>query len=126
MARDRGTEARRWRRRCAAGGGAEELRREGRETGERQLLNFGHTFGHALETETGFGDALLHGEAVALGMRLAFDLSAQLGLCPKEAPQRVRRHYTAVGLPIALSQIANARGFAPVDLLRHMGKDKKV
>jgi 3-dehydroquinate synthase len=97
-----------------------------RETGERQLLNFGHTFGHALETETGFGDALLHGEAVALGMRLAFDLSAELGLCPKEAPQRVRRHYAAVGLPIALTQIANARRFSPRDLLRHMSKDKKV
>jgi len=97
-----------------------------RETGDRQLLNFGHTFGHALETETGFGDALLHGEAVALGMRLAFDLSAELGLCPKAAPQRVRRHYAAVGLPIALSQIANGKRFAPADLLRHMGKDKKV
>ena len=97
-----------------------------RETGERQLLNFGHTFGHALETETGFGDTLLHGEAVALGMRLAFDLSARLGLCPKEAPLRVRRHYAAVGLPIALGEIANARPFAPAELLRHMGKDKKV
>ena len=97
-----------------------------RETGERQLLNFGHTFGHALEAETGFGDTLLHGEAVALGMRLAFDLSAQLGLCPKESAARVRRHYEAVGLPVRLDQIANARRFAPADLIRHMGKDKKV
>ena len=97
-----------------------------RETGERQLLNFGHTFGHALEAETGFGDTLLHGEAVALGMRLAFDLSAQLGLCPKDAPQRVRRHYEAVGLPITLGAIANARPFAVEALLAHMGKDKKV
>jgi 3-dehydroquinate synthase len=97
-----------------------------RETGERQLLNFGHTFGHALEAETGFGDALLHGEAVALGMRLAFDLSAKLGLCPIEATARVRRHYEAVGLPIELRQIANGKRFAPSDLLRHMAKDKKV
>jgi 3-dehydroquinate synthase len=97
-----------------------------RETGERQLLNFGHTFGHALEAETGFGDVLLHGEAVALGMRMAFDLSARLGRCPKEAPARVRRHYAAVGLPARLDQIANARRFAPADLLRHMGRDKKV
>ncbi|HVA11771.1 MAG TPA: 3-dehydroquinate synthase [Stellaceae bacterium] len=97
-----------------------------RETGERQLLNFGHTFGHALEAETGFGDALLHGEAVALGMRLAFDLSAKLGLCPPESVARVRRHYAAVGLPVALSQIADGRRFAPAELLRHMGKDKKV
>ena len=97
-----------------------------RETGERQLLNFGHTFGHALEAETGFGDALLHGEAVALGMRLAFDLSAELGLCPAPSAARVRRHYESVGLPVRLDQIANARRFAPADLIRHMGKDKKV
>jgi 3-dehydroquinate synthase len=97
-----------------------------RETGERQLLNFGHTFGHALEAETGFGDALLHGEAVALGMRLAFDLSAKLGLCPKDSVARVRRHYEAVGLPVSLSQIANGRRFASAALLQHMGKDKKV
>jgi len=96
------------------------------ETGERQLLNFGHTFGHALEAETGFGDALLHGEAVALGMRLAFDLSAELGLCPAPSAARVRRHYESVGLPVRLDQIANARRFAPADLIRHMGKDKKV
>ena len=97
-----------------------------RETGERQLLNFGHTFGHALEAETGFGEALLHGEAVALGMRLAFDLSTQLGLCPKDSVARVRRHYAAVGLPIALTQIANGRRFTPAALLQHMSKDKKV
>ncbi|HEY3918318.1 MAG TPA: 3-dehydroquinate synthase [Stellaceae bacterium] len=97
-----------------------------RETGDRQLLNFGHTFGHALEAETGFGDALLHGEAVALGMRLAFDLSAKLGLCPRDSVARVRRHYTAVGLPVALGQIATGKRFAPAELLRHMGKDKKV
>jgi 3-dehydroquinate synthase len=97
-----------------------------RETGERQLLNFGHTFGHALEAETGFGDALLHGEAVALGMRLAFDLSVKLGLCPKDSVARVRRHYQAVGLPVSLGQIANGRRFTSAALLQHMGKDKKV
>jgi 3-dehydroquinate synthase len=97
-----------------------------RETGDRQLLNFGHTFGHALEAETGFGDVLLHGEAVALGMRLAFDLSAELGLCPSEAVERVRRHYETVGLPTAISQIGNNRHFTPAALLQHMGKDKKV
>lgn len=97
-----------------------------RETGERQLLNFGHTFGHALETETGFGETLLHGEAVALGMRLAFDLSAQLGFCSRGAAERVRRHYAAVGLPITLNELANAPRFKAPDLLRHMAHDKKV
>ncbi len=97
-----------------------------REEGERALLNFGHTFGHALETETGFGDALLHGEAVALGMRLAFDLSVRLDLYPADAARRVRRHYAAVGLPQELGGIANARGFSPEALLRHMRRDKKV
>jgi 3-dehydroquinate synthase len=97
-----------------------------REEGERALLNFGHTFGHALEVETGFGEALLHGEAVALGMRLAFDLSARLGLCPPAAAARVRRHFTAVGLPVELGAIANARGFAADRLIAHMQRDKKV
>ena len=97
-----------------------------REEGERALLNFGHTFGHALETETGFGDALLHGEAVALGMRLAFDLSVRLGLCPAEAAGRVRRHYQAVGLPQSLDGLGNARPFSADGLLRHMRHDKKV
>ena len=109
---------------CAAK--AEVVAVDEREEGERALLNFGHTFGHALEAETGFGDALLHGEAVALGMRLAFDLSARIGLCPPAAAQRVRRHYEAVGLPVALASIANARPFAADALLRHMGRDKKV
>jgi 3-dehydroquinate synthase len=105
---------------------AEVVANDEREDGERQLLNFGHTFGHALETETGFGDSLLHGEAVALGMRLAFDFSVQLGLCPAESAARVRRHYQAVGLPVALASIGNGRGFTADALLRHMRRDKKV
>jgi 3-dehydroquinate synthase len=97
-----------------------------REIAERQLLNFGHTFGHALEVETGFGDALLHGEAVAMGMEMAFDLSVALGICPKASVERVKRHFAAIGLPVALKQIANGKHFAAADLLRNMGKDKKV
>ena len=62
-----------------------------RESGQRALLNLGHTFGHALEAETGYGDELLHGEAVAIGMVMAFDLSVELGLCPPEDAARVRR-----------------------------------
>ncbi|HZL58394.1 MAG TPA: 3-dehydroquinate synthase [Stellaceae bacterium] len=91
-----------------------------RETGERALLNFGHTFGHALEIETGFGNGLLHGEAVAIGMGMAFDLSAQLRLCPAAVPIRVRRHFDAIGLR------SKAPPFAPDSLLKHMRKDKKV
>src|SRR5467141_3080237 len=70
-----------------------------RETGdERALLNFGHTFGHALEAETGFGDRLLHGEAVGLGMVLAFDFAVRLGLVEAAESERVRRHLGGMGL----------------------------
>jgi 3-dehydroquinate synthase len=93
-----------------------------RETGDRRaLLNLGHTFAHALETATGYGDALLHGEAVGIGMVLAFDLSAQLGICPAHDAQRVRRHLASVGLPVSPPP-----GLKTEDLLRHMGGDKKV
>ena len=71
-----------------------------RETaGERALLNLGHTFGHALEAETGFSDRLLHGEAVALGMALAFRFSASRGLCSAEDAERVAAHLRRAGLP---------------------------
>jgi 3-dehydroquinate synthase len=77
-----------------------------RETTDlRALLNLGHTFGHALEAETGFGSELLHGEAVGAGMAMAFDLSAKIGLCPPADAARVRRHLGAVGLPVRLSTI---------------------
>ncbi len=96
-----------------------------RESGERALLNFGHTFGHALEAATGFGDTLLHGEAVALGMQLAFDLSVRLGFCPPAAAARVRRHLAAVGLPTSPAALAGGKLGAEL-LLAHMRKDKKV
>src|SRR4029079_14072433 len=80
-----------------------------RETGDaRALLNLGHTFAHALEKETGYGYALLHGEAVAIGMVMAFDLSAALGLCPHADAERVRHHLAQVGLPIEPRGIAGA------------------
>ena len=94
-----------------------------RESGARALLNLGHTFGHALEVAIGYGDALLHGEAVAIGMVLAFDLSARLGLCPPEDAARVRRHLHAVGLPVAPPARLGNRGAQLVEL---MGQDKKV
>jgi 3-dehydroquinate synthase len=97
-----------------------------RETGdERALLNFGHTFGHALEAETGFGDRLLHGEAVALGMALAFDFAVRLGLVERTEASRVRDHLDAAGLPTRLADAGLSGGDAD-RLLAHMGRDKKV
>ena len=96
-----------------------------REEGDRALLNFGHTFGHALETETGFSNRLLHGEAVALGMVLAFDFAARLDLVPAPEAERVRRHFEATGLPTRLSAVGLAD--VPADrLIAYMSKDKKV
>ena len=96
-----------------------------RETGERALLNFGHTFGHALEAATGFGERLKHGEAVALGMKLAFDLSARLDFCPPEAAARVGRHFATLGLPTSLSLLGDDAPSAAA-LMALMLKDKKV
>ena len=95
-----------------------------RETsGLRALLNLGHTFGHALEAETGYSDKLLHGEAVAAGMALAFRFSASLGLCPQEDAVRVTDHLRGVGLPHDLASAGvTASGGA---LVRHMLHDKK-
>ena len=100
-----------------------------RETTDlRALLNLGHTFGHALEAETGFGPDLLHGEAVGAGMAMAFDLSARLGLCPAADAQRVRAHLGAVGLPMRLRSIGgdNRRVWDAGRLVGHMHGDKKA
>jgi 3-dehydroquinate synthase len=96
-----------------------------REAGARALLNLGHTFGHALEAEAGYGGLLLHGEAVAIGTVMAFDLSARLGHCPAEDAARVRRHLAAVGLPTGPESIPQLL-WDPVRLLDNMGRDKKV
>jgi 3-dehydroquinate synthase len=95
------------------------------ETGDRALLNLGHTFGHALEAETGYGDRLLHGEGVAIGMVLAFELSARLGLCAPQAPVLIRRHLRMLGLPASPADISGARLDART-LIGHMAQDKKV
>ena len=95
-----------------------------RETsGQRALLNLGHTFGHALEAETGYSDRLFHGEAVAAGMVLAFDFSATRGLCSREDAARVRAHLAAAGLPVDLRAIGIAATGAR--LVHHMSLDKK-
>ena len=96
-----------------------------REAGRRALLNLGHTFGHAFEAEAGFGPALLHGEAVALGMVLAFRLSVRLGLCPEGDLERVRAHLAAADLPVAPPG-ANASPARRDALIARMRRDKKA
>jgi 3-dehydroquinate synthase len=95
------------------------------EAGRRALLNLGHTFGHAYEAEMGYGDALLHGEAVAIGMVSAFELSRRIDLCSGQDVERVRSHFTAVGLPTDLSGLGHA-GWTADRLIEHMGRDKKA
>ena len=99
--------------------------RDERETGERALLNLGHTFGHALEAGCGFSGRLLHGEAVALGTTLAFEFSARKGLIAAADAERARAHLAAVGLPTYLKDIAG--GSPGVDeLMDLIAQDKKV
>jgi shikimate kinase/3-dehydroquinate synthase len=98
--------------------------REESEEGGRALLNLGHTFGHALEAESGYGGALLHGEAVAVGLGLAASLSARLGHCSQEWPGRVMAHLQSVGLPARITDLS--RGFSARQLLDRMRKDKKA
>ena len=95
-----------------------------RESGRRALLNLGHTFGHALEAETGFSTRILHGEAVALGSLMAFDLSARLGLSPASDLDRLRAHLDSVGMPTRLPAIAG--GWQVDRLMAHFAHDKKV
>jgi 3-dehydroquinate synthase len=99
--------------------------RDERESGDRALLNLGHTFGHALEAATGYSDQLLHGEGVAIGMVLAFRLSTQMGLCSGQDADRLARHLKAAGLPTAISDIPGKRPSAD-ELLVHMAHDKKA
>ncbi|MDP7668819.1 MAG: 3-dehydroquinate synthase [Rhodospirillales bacterium] len=96
-----------------------------REAGRRQLLNLGHTFAHAFEAETAYGTTLLHGEAVAIGMVLAFELSVRLGFCPSDDAERVRRHFAERGLRVGLEGLADASWTAD-SLLEHMAHDKKA
>ena len=99
--------------------------RDETEEGERALLNLGHTFCHALEKATGYSDRLLHGEGVAIGCALAFELSQRLGLCSQEAPSRVRAHLRAMGMKVDLADIPGDLPGAEA-LVALMGQDKKV
>jgi len=95
------------------------------ETGERALLNLGHTFGHALEAATGYGDRLIHGEAVAIGMAMACRLSERLGCCPPGTAARVTAHLGSIGLPTGVAAISKLLPDAP-GLLAIMRHDKKA
>ncbi len=99
--------------------------RDEREAGDRALLNLGHTFGHAIEAAAGFSDRLYHGEAVAIGMALAFAFSAQRGLCAPADVERVLRHLAAVGLPTKIADMPGEKPDAE-RLLDLIGQDKKV
>lgn len=99
--------------------------RDERESGERALLNLGHTFGHAFEAATGYGERLLHGEAIAIGMVSAFEISARLGYIDASATIRVRQHFEAVGLPTEIRQIPGDMPDAD-GLMALIAQDKKV
>ncbi|TFW56367.1 3-dehydroquinate synthase [Bradyrhizobium sp. MOS001] len=112
---------------CRAKAGV--VSRDERETGERALLNLGHTFGHALEAATGFSDRLFHGEGVSIGMTLAAQFSAKLGMIGEADAARVERHLVEAGLPTRLQDIAGfaQEGLADADaLMALMAQDKKV
>jgi 3-dehydroquinate synthase len=104
---------------------ADIVARDERETGERALLNLGHTFGHAFEALCGYGGRLLHGEAVALGMVMAFDFSVARGHCAEADSVRLRQVLAAAGLPVWMRDIA-PDGFAVTKLVEAMQQDKKV
>ncbi len=104
---------------------ADIVARDETEQGDRALLNLGHTFCHALEAATGYSDRLLHGEGVAIGCGLAFELSARLGLCSQEEPSRVRAHLNEMGMKTTLANIPGELPDADA-LIELMGQDKKV
>jgi 3-dehydroquinate synthase len=100
--------------------------RDETETGERALLNLGHTFGHALEALTGYdSQRLVHGEGVSIGMVLAHEFSARLGLCSQETPSRVAGHLAEAGLPTRIDQVPGGVGTA-AELMNAITQDKKV
>ena len=111
--------------RCC-GAKAHIVARDERETGDRALLNLGHTFGHALERLTNYdGTRLVHGEGVAIGIASAFRFSQQLGFCPAADVARVEAHLVAAGLPTRVDAIADFTP-TPSEIVEAMGQDKKV
>lgn len=108
---------------CAAK--ARIVEQDEREQDMRALLNFGHTFGHALEAEAGYDSRVLHGEAVAIGMIQALRLSARLGHCASQDVVRTEAHFRAIGLPTSPAAVGLG-DVAPERLIEHMQQDKKV
>ncbi len=104
---------------------AEIVARDETEQGDRALLNLGHTFCHALEAATGYSDRLLHGEGVAIGCALAFEVSSRMGFCSQEEPSRVRAHLAEMGMKADVSDIPGDLPGAEV-LIALMQQDKKV
>lgn len=104
---------------------ADIVAQDERESGVRALLNFGHTFGHALEVETGYSDRVIHGEGVAIGMTLAMQLSCALGMLTGDDVERARSHLRSAGLPTSPADIAGDP-LSTERLVGHMLQDKKV
>ena len=104
---------------------AEIVARDEKEHGDRALLNLGHTFCHALEAATGYSNRLLHGEGVAIGCALAFEVSARMGLCSQEDPSRVRAHFKDMKMKTDLSDIPGELPESET-LISLMHQDKKV
>ncbi|MEM8771677.1 MAG: 3-dehydroquinate synthase [Pseudomonadota bacterium] len=102
------------------------VRKDEREAGERALLNLGHTFGHAFEAFYEYSDALLHGEAVALGIALAFEYSTRTGFAEETAAERMKRHLTSHGLPTSIADLPKKQGLTADLLITLMMQDKKV
>jgi len=107
-------------------GKAAIVARDETETGDRMLLNLGHTFGHALEAWAGYSDRLLHGEAVAIGICLAFELSRELGLVDEASVRRVTAHLASAGLPTRIADVPGSPSPDAAALMAIMGQDKKV
>ncbi len=105
---------------------ADVVSQDEKEHGLRALLNLGHTFGHGFEALTGYGERLLHGEAIAIGMVLAFEFSERAGLCKTGLAELVRSHFKEAGLPTSMKDIDGFGDVSVEDLIKTMRQDKKV